>query len=98
MVVNFEKRSADEGGKNPAKNSTTLFVHTLLYVLPNKEEEGLPNPCLLESDDGDIDVVPIHHSSIFQISSLRVHIPDDLTSPDKKKSVLKSIKVPTKAF
>lgn len=91
VVVNFEKR--DERSKNPAKEGSQLFVHTLLYV---RTEEGSdePRPCSLGSP-GEIEVVPVKHNQICQLSSLRVHVPDDLTSPDKKKSVLKTIEVST---
>uniref|UniRef100_A0A1B6MD42 Helicase ATP-binding domain-containing protein n=1 Tax=Graphocephala atropunctata TaxID=36148 RepID=A0A1B6MD42_9HEMI len=100
VVVNFEKKGADERGKNPAKESAMLYVHTLLYVRSSggTDDTGdAPQPCPLSSP-GEIEVVPVKHSQICQISSLRVHVPDDLTSPDKKKSVLKTIEQVVKRF
>ncbi|XP_046662048.1 exosome RNA helicase MTR4 [Homalodisca vitripennis] len=102
VVVNFEKKGANERGKNPAKESAMLYVHTLLYVRSSGNGGGddtgdTPQPCPLSSP-GEIEVVPVKHCQICQISSLRVHVPDDLTSPDKKKSVLKTIEQVVKRF
>uniref|UniRef100_A0A1B6EZH0 Exosome RNA helicase MTR4 n=1 Tax=Cuerna arida TaxID=1464854 RepID=A0A1B6EZH0_9HEMI len=99
VVVNFEKKGANERGKNPAKESAMLYVHTLLYVRSSGSDDtgDTPQPCPLSSP-GEIEVVPVKHCQICQISSLRVHIPDDLTSPDKKKSVLKTIEQVVKRF
>ncbi|XP_054278231.1 exosome RNA helicase MTR4-like [Macrosteles quadrilineatus] len=95
VVVNFEKVGANQRGKNPAQEDSELFVHTLLYV---KTDGGsTPQPCPLGSH-GEIEVVPVKHSHLCQISSLRIHVPDDLTSPDKKKSVLKTIEQVGKRF
>lgn len=38
-----------------------------------------------------MEVVPVLHTLIYQLSSLRVYYPKDLRPPDNRKSVLKTI-------
>lgn len=47
---------------------------------------------------GDVEVVPVLHTLIYQISSLRVYYPKDLRPPDNRKSVLKTIGEVKKRF
>ncbi|CAH2236387.1 jg10767 [Pararge aegeria aegeria] len=47
---------------------------------------------------GDVEVVPVLHTLIYQISSLRVYYPKDLRPPDNRKSVLKTISEVKKRF
>ena len=57
----------------------------------------VPIPCR-EGEDGEIEVVPVLHKLISQISSLRLYYPNDLRPADNRKSVLKTIQEVKKRF
>lgn len=85
IVINFKKKNS----KNP-KEKSSLVIDTLLYVSKNSKV-GSPIPCG-ENEDGDVEVVPVLHTLITEISSLRVVLPKDLRPSDNRKSVLKTIR------
>ncbi|XP_015178986.1 PREDICTED: superkiller viralicidic activity 2-like 2 [Polistes dominula] len=92
IVVNFSKKVP----KNPVKENVTLIVDILLHV-SKKSSEGCPIPCENE-EDGDMEVVPVLHTLITQISSLRLYHPNDLRPSANRKSVLKTIDEVKKRF
>ncbi|XP_070531377.1 exosome RNA helicase MTR4 isoform X2 [Cardiocondyla obscurior] len=92
IVVNFKKKPP----KNPAKNKTAIVIDVLLH-LSKDSKEGNPIPCR-EGEEGEVEVVPVMHRLISQISSLRLYYPKDLRPPDNRKSVLKSIREVKKRF
>ncbi|XP_012278049.1 superkiller viralicidic activity 2-like 2 [Orussus abietinus] len=97
IIVNFKKKSP----KNPAKDKTVIIVDTLLHVSAKKgrvySTAGSPIPCR-EGEEGDVEVVPVLHTLIYQISSLRVYYPKDLRPSDNRKSVLKTIQEVKRRF
>lgn len=56
------------------------------------------NTFLIFFQTGDVEVVPVIHTLIYQISSLRVYYPKDLRPADNRKSVLKTINEVKKRF
>ncbi|XP_071862383.1 exosome RNA helicase Mtr4 [Bombus fervidus] len=92
IIVNFKKRSP----KNPVKESTAIIIDILLHVSKDSKE-GCPVPCH-EGEEGDVEVVPVIHTLISQISSLRLYYPRDLRPSDNRKSVLKTIQEVKKRF
>lgn len=92
IIVNFKKKNP----KNPEKEKTVIIVDILLHVA-KKSTEGNPIPCH-EGDEGEVEVVPVLHSLISQISSLRLYYPKDLRPSDNRKSVLKTIQEVKKRF
>lgn len=92
IVVNFKKKNP----KNPAKDKTVIVIDILLH-LSKDSKEGNPIPCR-EGEEGEIEVVPVLHNLISQISSLRLYYPKDLRPPDNRKSVLKRIREVKKRF
>lgn len=92
IIVNFKKKTP----KNPIKDSTVIIVDILLHI-SKKSTEGCPIPCK-EGEEGDMEVVPISHTLIHEISSLRLYYPKDLRPSDNRKSVLKSIQEVKKRF
>lgn len=92
IIVNFKKKSP----KNPMKESTAIIIDILLHVSKDSKE-GCPIPCH-EGEEGDVEVVPVIHTLISQISSLRLYYPRDLRPSDNRKSVLKTIQEVKKRF
>ncbi|CAH0390444.1 unnamed protein product [Bemisia tabaci] len=94
IIINFRK---EDSGQNPALSSMTLIVDVLLHVAVDKEGKTERRPCP-PGEQGEMEVVPVLHKVISQISSLRIHYPKDLRPPDNRKSVLKSIREVKKRF
>lgn len=92
IIVNFKKKNP----KNPTKEKTVLIIDILLHV-SKKSSEGSLLPCQ-DGEEGDIEVVPVLHTLISQISSLRLYHPNDLRPTDNRKSVLKTIQEVKKRF
>lgn len=92
IIVNFKKKNP----KNPEKEKTTIVVDILLHVSKDSTE-SVPKPCP-EGEEGEAEVVPVLHTLVSQISSLRVYYPKDLRPPDNRKSVLKTIQEVKKRF
>ncbi|XP_029157020.1 exosome RNA helicase MTR4 [Nylanderia fulva] len=92
IVVNFKKKNP----KNPVKDKTVIVVDVLLHISKDSKE-GAPYPCR-EGEEGEIEVVPISHHLISQISSLRLYYPKDLRPSDNRRSVLKTIREVKKRF
>ncbi|XP_057320277.1 exosome RNA helicase MTR4 [Microplitis mediator] len=91
VVINFKKKNS----KNP-KESAVIIVDMLLHI-SKESTENAPIPCG-ENEDGEFEIVPVMHTLISEISTLRLPIPQDLRPPDNRKSVLKSIKEVKKHF
>lgn len=91
IIVNFTKNSGDSK-KNPLKSVTKVIVDVLLHIDSNSadEKDELPKPCP-SKQAGSVEVVPVTHTLISKISSLRVYYPDDLRPSDNRRSVLKTI-------
>ncbi|KYQ49611.1 putative helicase C6F12.16c [Trachymyrmex zeteki] len=70
IIVNFKKKNP----KNPVKGKTVIVIDVLLYLSKNSKE-GSPIPCR-ENEEGEMEVVPVLHNLISQISSLRLYYPD----------------------
>ncbi|GLH11936.1 Superkiller viralicidic activity 2-like 2 [Gryllus bimaculatus] len=104
VIINFKKQSNDEGKKrNPAKSAPTLLVDVLLHVIGEKESAkfivggSAPTPCP-PGQTGDVEVVPVQHNFLHNISSLRIHYPKDLRPLDNRKYILKTIQEVKKRF
>lgn len=81
MIVNFHKE--DNGEKNPLKAEIITIVDILLHVDDDYEQTKLAKPCP-PNKQGSVVVVPVLHSLISRISSLRVYCPDDLRPADNR--------------
>lgn len=92
IIVNFKKKNP----KNPEKEKASIIVDVLLHVSKNSTEAA-PIPCP-DDEDGEVEVVPVLHTLISEISSLRLYYPKDLRPPDNRKSVLKTIQEVKKRF
>ncbi|XP_077267887.1 exosome RNA helicase Mtr4 isoform X2 [Temnothorax americanus] len=92
MVVNFKKKNP----KNPVKDKTVIVIDVLLH-LSKESKEGNPIPCR-DGEEGEMEVVPVLHNLISQISSIRLRYQKDLRPPDNRKSVLKSIREVKKRY
>nr|CAD7458150.1 unnamed protein product [Timema tahoe] len=100
IVVNYKKQKS--GGKqhnvNPLKEEPVYVIEVLLHVEGKTDEDfSLARPCP-SGKSGEMEVVPVVHTIISQISSIRLHIPKDLKRPDNRKSVLKSIQEVKRRF
>lgn len=92
IIVNFKKKNP----RNPVKDKTIIVIDILLHVSKDSKE-GTPIPCR-EGEEGEMEVVPVLHNLIAQISSLRLYYPKDLRPSDNRKSVLKTIREVKKRF
>lgn len=92
IIVNFKKKNP----KNPVKDKTIIIIDILLHISKDSKE-GNPIPCH-EGEEGEMEVVPVLHNLISQISSLRLYYPKDLRPSDNRKSVLKTIREVKKRF
>ena len=89
IIVNFRKKASE-------KDNSPLIVDVLLN-LSKSSTDGTPIPCS-EDEDGEIEVVPVLHTLISKISSLRIFYPKDLRPLDHRKSVLRTIEEVKKRF
>ncbi|XP_015585297.1 exosome RNA helicase MTR4 [Cephus cinctus] len=92
IIVNFKKKTP----KNPMLEKTVIVVDILLHI-SSDSTEGSPIPCR-PGEDGDVEVVPVLHTLLSEISSLRVYYPKDLRPSDNRRSVLKTIQEVKKRF
>lgn len=104
VIINFKKQMDNPGGKkkNPAKEAPSLIIDVLLHVASNDECKSViadkkPEPCPPDQT-GEVEVVPVQHSYIHQISSLRIYYPKDLRPSDNRKYILKTIQEVKKRF
>lgn len=95
IIVNFKKQQTDE--KNPLKVENQTIVDILLHVDDTYEKNVMPKPCP-SNKQGTVEVVPVLHTLISRISSLRVYYPEDLRPADNRRSVLKTINEVKKRF
>ncbi|CAK1540185.1 unnamed protein product [Leptosia nina] len=101
IIVNFRhKTGKGKKGKeeNPLTADTVIMVDTLLHVKKATEDDVDVNVPCPSGEKGDVEVVPVIHTLINQISSLRVYYPKDLRPADNRKSVLKTINEVKKRF
>ncbi|XP_030377687.1 exosome RNA helicase MTR4 [Scaptodrosophila lebanonensis] len=97
IVLNFKKKEKF-AGKNPTKdNEPHVTIDVLLHVSEAAAKSGDTEPCP-PNERGCMEVVPVAHTLIIQISSLRVHFPNDLRTSDNRRAVLKTIQEAKKRF
>lgn len=95
IVVNFKKQASNN--RNPLKSETSVIVDVLLHVTEESAKADEPKPCTPDKK-GNMEVVPVVHKLISQVSSLRVYYPNDLRPADNRRSVLKTIAEVKKRF
>ncbi|XP_052739797.1 exosome RNA helicase MTR4 isoform X3 [Bicyclus anynana] len=100
IIVNFRhKMGKDKKNRdNPLTADTVIIVDILLHVKKAKPDDADPNIPCPPGETGDVEVVPVLHTLIYQISSLRVYYPKDLRPADNRKAVLKTISEVKKRF
>lgn len=95
IVVNFKRQANNI--RNPLKSENVVIIDVLLYVTEESTKTDDPKPCQT-GRKGNMEVVPVVHKLISQISSLRVYYPSDLRPADNRRSVLKTIEEVKKRF
>ncbi|XP_016962186.1 exosome RNA helicase MTR4 [Drosophila biarmipes] len=95
IVLNFKKQ--DQSRKNPLKTEPSVTIDVLLHVSEAAAKSGDTEPCQ-PNERGCMEVVPVAHTLITQISSIRVYFPSDLRSADNRRAVLKTIQEAKKRF
>ncbi|BFF94216.1 exosome RNA helicase MTR4 [Drosophila madeirensis] len=95
IVLNFKKH--DQSRKNPLKSEPSVTIDVLLHVSEAAAKSGDTEPCQ-PNERGCMEVVPVAHTLITQISSIRVYFPNDLRSADNRRAVLKTIQEAKKRF
>ncbi|XP_049874701.1 exosome RNA helicase MTR4 [Pectinophora gossypiella] len=102
IIVNFRHKMDKKGKKgqevNPLSAEAVIVVDILLHVKKAGEDDAETNVPCPPGETGDVEVVPVLHTLIYQISSLRVYYPKDLRPADSRKSVLKTIGEVKKRF
>lgn len=97
IIVNFRREGGAEEDNNPATNESKIMVDILLHVDDNFEKTNVAKPCP-SHQKGSVEVVPVLHSLISRISSLRVYYPKDLRPPENRRSVIKTVTEVKKRF
>ncbi|EDV30679.1 uncharacterized protein Dana_GF14920 [Drosophila ananassae] len=95
IVLNFKKQ--DQSRKNPLKSEMSVTIDVLLHVSDAAAKSGDTEPCG-PNERGCMEVVPVAHTLVTQISSIRVYFPNDLRSADNRRAVLKTIQEAKKRF
>ncbi|KAJ0182390.1 hypothetical protein K1T71_001759 [Dendrolimus kikuchii] len=102
IIVNFRHKMNKSGKKpqdeNPLTAEAVIIVDILLHVKKTADDDPESNVPCPPGEAGDVEVVPVLHTLIYQISSLRVYYPKDLRPADSRKSVLKTIGEVKKRF
>lgn len=101
IIVNFRQTVKKEKGveeANPLTSDVVIMVDILLHIKKQKGDEADKHVPCLPGERGEVEVVPVLHTLIYQISSLRVYYPKDLRPSDSRKSVLKTIGEVKKRF
>ncbi|CAB3240962.1 unnamed protein product [Arctia plantaginis] len=101
IIVNFRHKTGKgrrPQEENPLNAETSIIVDILLHVKKGTGEGPESNVPCPPGEAGDVEVVPVLHTLIYQISSLRVYYPKDLRPADNRKSVLKTIGEVKKRF
>ncbi|XP_078048359.1 exosome RNA helicase Mtr4 [Augochlora pura] len=93
IIVNFKRKNP----KNPTGKENTAIVIDILLHISKESREGCPIP-YREGQEGEVEVIPVLHTLISQISSLRLYYPKDLRPSDNRRSVLKTIQEVKKRF
>ena len=66
------------------------IVDVMLHVKPRTKNED-PSPTPLE-DEGSMEVIPMLLDNIYELSSIRIELPDDLTVKENKALVKETLK------
>ncbi|XP_013197192.2 exosome RNA helicase MTR4 [Amyelois transitella] len=102
IIVNFRHKTKGKGKRpqeeNPLTAEQAIVVDILLHVKKPQSGDADTNIPCPPGDTGEVEVVPVLHTLIYQVSSLRVYYPKDLRPPDSRKSVLKTIGEVKKRF
>lgn len=91
MIVNY-KRQENKNSDNPLKSSPPNILVDILLNLDEKSSERNIKPCP-PNQRGTCEVVPVLHTLITHISSIRLKSPKDLRSVDAKRNITKTIQV-----
>lgn len=66
------------------------IVDVMLHIKPrNKNEEPIPAEI---DQEGSMEVIPMLLDNIFELSSIRIELPDDLTNKENKALVKETLK------
>ncbi|XP_022821820.1 superkiller viralicidic activity 2-like 2 [Spodoptera litura] len=100
IIINFRHNTSKgkKGEENPLNSEAVILVDILLHVKKTSEDDTDSRVPCPPGEAGDVEVVPVLHTLIYQISSLRVYYPKDLRPKDNRKSVLKTIGEVKKRF
>lgn len=96
IVINFKKQSVP-GNKNPLEGESSVSIDVLLHLDEDSFENSISKPCL-PNKKGVVEVVPVVHTFVSKISSLRIAYPQDLRPKDNRRAVLKTIAEVQKRF
>lgn len=96
IVINFKKQSVPTG-KNPLESESNVSIDVLLHIDDESFEKTVLKP-FAPNKKSIVEVVPVIHTLISKISSLRIAYPQDLRPKDNRRAVLKTIAEVQKRF
>lgn len=96
IVINFKKQSIPSG-KSPLEAESNVSIDVLLHLDEESFEKSISKPCS-PNKKSVVEVVPVVHTLISKISSLRIAYPQDLRPKDNRRAVLKTIAEVQKRF
>lgn len=91
IVINFKKQHGGSGGRNPATSKGGVDIDVLLN-LKQSQQDAPPSPLPVE-ENGEVEIVCVSHTTINQISSIRLYHPTDLKLRERRRAVLQTIRV-----
>lgn len=87
-IVNFQKRTPPQGGKQPSAAPTVYVVEVVINCSASSKSK--PMPCS-PGEKGEVLVIPVLLPLVARFSSIRICLPTDIRPPDARTSVLKTI-------
>ncbi|KAK6624711.1 hypothetical protein RUM44_011570 [Polyplax serrata] len=97
MIVNYKRHDDRSGKSTPLKPSQPNILVDILLNLDDTSNGNNIKPCPPDQR-GKCEVVPVLHTLITHISSIRLKCPRDLRSTDKKRNIIKTIQEVKKRF
>eukprot|EP01134_Creolimax_fragrantissima_P002946 CFRG2946T1 len=88
-IVNFQKKMKGKGSITADPKDVTYVVEVLLLTSKDSKNSTIPKPA--GDGPGEMSVIPVQLSLLYELSVVRIFTPKDLRKPDNLRAVEKSI-------
>ena len=79
VSLNFNKKKVVFKNKNKKNENNDLYIVDVMIHIKHRKKNEEPKPVML-SEPGEMEVIPMNLECIYEISSVRIMLPDDLTN------------------